>query len=260
LNKLAYTTTIAGIHKITAFVGYEAHQYALRNYSGLTGGLPFTGSNSQYLGQGNPNVFVSQVYGGGDKQTDASYLGNLTYSLMDRYLLTVSGRRDGSSKFGPNNIYANFGAASAGWRISQERFMDKVTWINDLKLRASYGAAGNNAIPTGLYQSLYSANSFGYYDLAGTNTSSMVGAYLSQFGNPKQHWETNYMTNIGFDAAVLNNHLTASFSWFDRLDKGLLYQPPAPGTAGSALPAYENIMNFDNKGVELELGYNNKVG
>jgi TonB-linked SusC/RagA family outer membrane protein len=260
LNKLAYTTTVAGVHKITAFVAYEAHEFATRSYSGLTGDLPYTGSNSLYLNEGNPNVFTSQLGGGGDKQTDASYLGNIAYSLMDRYLMTVSGRRDGSSKFGPNDYYANFGAVSAGWRISQEKFMDKVTWINDLKLRASYGASGNNAIPSGLYQSLYSVNAFGYYDLAGTNTSSMVGAFLSQFGNPGQHWETNYMTNIGFDAAAFSNHLTASFNWFDRLDKGLLYEPPAPGTAGAALAPWENIMTFDNKGVELELGYNNKVG
>jgi TonB-linked SusC/RagA family outer membrane protein len=260
LNKLAYSTSFGGIHRLTAFVAYEAHELAIRGYSGLTGGLPYTDPSSQYLGQGNPNVFTSVVSGSGDKQTDASYFGNFTYSLMDKYLLTGTLRRDGSSRFGPDKIYGTFGAASAGWRISQERFMEKITWINDLKLRASYGSAGNNAFPAGQYQSLYSDNSFGYYDLAGTNTSSMVGAYPYQIGNPGLHWETNLTTNLGFDAALFNNRLTASFNWFDKRTNGLIYQPPSPGTAGSALSPYLNIMNFTNKGIELELGYNNHIG
>jgi TonB-linked SusC/RagA family outer membrane protein len=260
LNKLAYTASFAGIHRVSAFVAYEAREYAVRLYSGLTGGLPYTDPSSQYLGQGNPNVYTSQVSGGGDKQTDASLFGNLTYSLMDKYLFTASGRRDGSSKFGPYRIYGDFGAVSGGWRISKERFMENIQWISDLKLRASYGSAGNNAIPSGLYQSSYSVNSFGYYDLAGTNTASMVGAYLYQFGNPNLHWETNVTTNIGFDAALFQNRVTVNFNWFEKTTKGLLYQPPAPGTAGSALAPYLNIMNFTNKGIELELGYNGNIG
>ena len=260
LNKLAYSTTLFGIHKITAFAAYEAREYATRSYSGLTGGLPYTSSASQYLGQGNPNIYTSQVFGGGDKATNASLFGNVTYSLLDKYLFTASGRRDGSSKFGPDKVYGTFGAVSGGWRISQEKFMDKIGWINDLKLRASYGSAGNDALPSGLYLSTLATGGFGYYDLGGTNTSSIVGAYPYQIGNPSLHWESNLTTNVGFDATLFNNRLTASFNWFDKTTKGLIYQPPSPGTAGSALSPFLNIMNFTNKGVELELGYNGNIG
>jgi hypothetical protein len=87
----------------------------------------------------------------------------------------------------------------------------------------------------------------------------MVGAFPYQLGNPSLHWEQNVTTNLGFDATVLNNKLTASFNWFDKTTKGLLYQPPTSGTAGSALSPYENIMNFTNKGIELEMTYADKI-
>ncbi len=131
------------------------------------------------------------------------------------------------------------------------------------KLRASYGSTGNDAIQTGLVP-LFTLNSggFGDYDLGGTNLTSLAGYYPYQLGNPNAHWESNISTNIGFDAALFNNSLTASFNWFNKETKGLLYQPPTSGTAGSALSPIENISttaNFTNKGIELEMGYNNQV-
>jgi len=263
LNKLAYSTTLAGIHKISAFAGYEARQYSVRSYYGTTGNIGFPSSSTEYLSNGNTgsgSAYVPTVGGGGDKATNISYFGNITYALMDKYLATATYRRDGSSKFGPDRQYGNFGAGSLGWRISQENFMKSIGWLNDLKLRASYGSTGNDAIGTGLYLATLSSGGFGDYDLAGTNLTSMAGYYPYQLGNPSLHWESNISTNIGFDAAVFNNSLTASFNWFNKETKGLLYAPPSPGTAGSALSPYENVMNFTNKGVELEMGYNQHIG
>jgi TonB-linked SusC/RagA family outer membrane protein len=263
LNKLAYSTTMAGIHKISAFAGYEARQYSVRSYYGTTGNIGFPSSSTEYLSNGNTgsgSAYVPTVGGGGDKATNISYFGNITYALMDKYLATATYRRDGSSKFGPDRQYGNFGAGSLGWRISQENFMKSIGWLNDLKLRASYGSTGNDAIGTGLYLATLSSGGFGDYDLAGTNLTSMAGYYPYQLGNPSLHWESNISTNIGFDAAVFNNSLTASFNWFNKETKGLLYAPPSPGTAGSALSPYENVMNFTNKGVELEMGYNQHIG
>lgn len=262
LNKLAYTKEF-GEHKITAFVGYEAREFAFRSYNGTTGNIGFPSSNTEYLGNGNTgsgSAYVPTVGGGGDKATNASYFGNVTYSFMDRYLATATYRRDGSSKFGPDRQYGNFAAGSVGWRISQENFMRNIAWLSDLKLRASYGTTGNDAIPTGIYLATLNSGSFGAYDLGGTNTSSMAGYYPYQLGNPALHWESNVSTNIGFDAAMFNNSVTASFNWFNKETKGLLFNPPTSGTAGSALPPYQNIMNFTNKGVELELGYNQHIG
>jgi TonB-linked SusC/RagA family outer membrane protein len=263
LNKLAYSTTLGGIHKISAFAGYEARQYALRSYYGTTGNIGFPSSSTQYLSNGNTgsgSAYVPTVGGGGDEETDISYFANVTYSLMDKYLATATYRRDGSSKFGPADQYGNFTAGSLGWRISQEDFMKSIGWLNDLKLRASYGATGNNAIKSGAYLALLASNGFGDYDLAGTNITSMAGYYPAQLGNPGLHWESNLSTNIGFDAALFNNSVTASFNWFNKETKGLLYAPPSSGTAGSAASPELNVMNFTNKGVELEMGYNQHIG
>lgn len=263
LNKLAYTFTLSGIHKFSAFAGYEARQYVLRNYYGTTGNIALPSNSTIYLSNGNTgtgSAYVPTVGGGGDAASNVSYFGNVTYSLMDRYLATATYRRDGSSKFGPNFQYGNFEAVSAGWRISGENFMKNVRWLSDLKLRASYGSTGNDAIGTGLYLATLSSGGFGDYDLGGTNITSLSGYFPYQLGNPNVHWESNISTNIGFDAAMFNNSLTASFNWFRKETKGLLYAPPSSGTAGSALSPIENIMNFTNKGIELEMGYNNHVG
>ncbi len=263
LNKLAYTLTLAEIHKISAFVAYEAREFNYRSYGGTTGNIGFPSSNTQYLGNGNTGsgaAYVPTVNGGGDKATNASYFGNVTYSLMDKYLLTGTFRRDGSSKFGPAKQYGNFAAGSVGWRLSSEQFMQNISWINDLKVRASYGAVGNDAIGSGLYLAGLASGNFGSYDLGGTNTSSLSGYFPYQLPNASVHWESNRSTNIGFDGALFNNSLTINFNWFRKETKGLLYAPLSPGTAGSALSPILNIMNFTNKGVELELGYNNHIG
>jgi len=263
LNKLAYSTTIYNIHRITAFAGYEARQFVSRSSFGLTGNIGFPSSNTEYLGNGNTGTasFITPlVSGGGDLYTSTSVFGNVTYSLLDRYLFTATGRRDGSSKFGPGDRIGNFGAVSAGWRVSSEKFMEKLVWLDDLKLRASYGSTGNDAIGSGLYLGTLSSGGFGNYDLAGTNISSMTGYFPYQLGNPDVHWESNISTNVGFDAAFMHNKLTATFNWFDKQTKGLLYAPPSSGTAGAALSPIENVMNFSNKGIELEMGYSDHIG
>jgi hypothetical protein len=259
LNKLSYTTTINKIHEITAFVGYEINELAERNYGGYAYNIAYPSTNTEYLSNGTSFPGIP-VYGGGDKSTSISEFANVTYSLLDKYLFTATGRRDGSSKFGPDDAYGNFGAVSAGWRISQESFLKNVSWLSDLKIRASYGTVGNDAIGSGGYLSLLKGDNFGNYDLGGTNNTSLNGFYLYQFGNSHLHWETNKTTNIGFDAAFFHNSLTASFDWYNRATDGLLYAPPSPGTAGSALSAIQNIMDFTNKGIELELNYNSHIG
>ncbi len=262
LNKIAYSITINSVHRITAFAGYEAHEFAYRTFGGTTGNLAFPSTNNEYLSSGNSGTgtfFPPLVNGGGDKYTSTAMLANITYSLLDKYLFTATGRRDGSSKFGPDNRFGNFGSVSAGWRISKESFMYKISWINDLKLRASYGTIGNDAIGTGIYEDVYTSDPYGNYDLAGTNTTSMSGYYLSILGNQKIKWETNKTTNIGFDAVILSG-LTANFSWFNRQSSGVLYAPPSSGTQGSAASPTLNLMDITNKGVELELGYTGHVG
>jgi len=262
LNKLAYTTTINGIHNISAFAGYEMQEFAFRSYGAGTGNIGYPSSNTEYLGNGNTGTdaaYLNTVSGTGNKTTSLSYFANVTYSLLDKYLFTASGRRDGTSIVADH--YGSFGAVSAGWRISKEDFLKDVSWLNDLKLRASYGGSGNNAsLSAGQYLTTLSGGNFGNYDLGGTNTTSMSGYYTYQLGNPYLHWETNVTTNLGFDASLFHNSLSIAFSWYDKQTKGLIFAPPSSGTEGSALSPYLNTMDFSNKGLELELSYNSHIG
>ena len=265
-NKLSYDFRIASMHKVSAFIAYESSKSLNRYNSGTTPNLLYTTQGYLNLNNGNPIVNggpYNMVAGGSGNETSTSIFGNINYTLADKYLFSFVGRRDGSSKFGPLNRYGNFYSYGAGWRISQEKFMQDISWVNDLKLRAAYGENGNNAIPADLYEDSYTTSgyiNYSSYDLDGTNNSAFTGAGLYQLGNPYIHWETNKTTNIGFDAALFSNSLTVSFSWFNRVTKDLLAVPPVTGLRGDALAPYENIMQFSNKGIELEIGYNNKIG
>lgn len=261
-NKLSYEIRLKDIHKISAFAAYESNRSKSRNSQGTVTGLPYTTPGYLNLTNGtfNPTIPMS---GGSGYENSISVFGNINYSLQDKYLLGFVARRDGSSKFGPLNRYGNFFSYSGGWRISKENFMQGINWLNDLKLRFAYGENGNNAIPADLYLDRYTLSgyvNYSSYALNGANDSAFTGAGLYQLGNPYIHWETNKTTNIGFDAALFANRLNVSFSWFNRITKDLLAVPPITGIRGDALSPFENIMEFSNKGIELELGYNNYIG
>jgi TonB-dependent starch-binding outer membrane protein SusC len=261
-NKLSYEIRLKGIHKISAFAAYEFNKAKSRNSQGTVTGLPYTTPGYINLTNGtfNPTIPMS---GGSGYENSTSIFGNINYALMDKYLLSFVGRRDGSSKFGPLNRYGNFFSYSGGWRVSKEKFMGNISWLNDLKLRGAYGENGNNAIPPDLYLDRYTLSgyvNYSSYDLNGTNNSAFTGAGLYQLGNPEIGWETNKTTNIGFDAAMFRNKLNVSFSWFNRITKDLLAVPPITGLRGDALAPFENIMEFSNKGIELELRYNDHIG
>lgn len=261
-NKLSYEIRLKGIHRISAFAAYESSQAKSRSNQGTVTNLPYTTIGYLNLGNGTFNSTIPMV-GGSGFENSTSVFGNINYVLMDKYLFGFVARRDGSSKFGPLNRYGNFFSYSGGWRISKEKFFEKLSWVNDLKLRFAYGENGNNAIPPDLYLDRYTLSgyvNYSSYALNGANDSAFTGAGLYQLGNPYVHWETNKTTNLGFDATLFSNKLNVSFSWFNRITKDLLAVPPITGLRGDALAPFENIMEFSNKGIELELGYNNRIG
>ncbi|MET0391679.1 MAG: TonB-dependent receptor [Chitinophagaceae bacterium] len=261
-NKLSYEVRIRDIHKLTAFVAYEASKGRSRSNQGTVTNLLYTTPGYLNLSNGTYNPTIPML-GASGYESSTSVFGNINYTLMDKYLFSMVARRDGSSRFGPLNRYGNFFSYSGGWKISQERFMEGVEWVNDLKIRAAYGENGNNAIPADLYEDRYTTSgyvNYSSYDLDGTNNSAFTGAGLYQLGNPYIHWETNRTTNIGFDAELFRSKLAISFSWFNRTTKDLLAVPPITGLRGDALAPFENIMEFSNKGFELEVGYRNTIG
>ncbi|MGE4332477.1 MAG: SusC/RagA family TonB-linked outer membrane protein [Macellibacteroides sp.] len=179
-----------------------------------------------------------------------SLFARVNYSYKDRYMLSGSIRREGSSKFAENKRWANFWALSGGWRISNEAFMENVTWVDDLKIRLGYGVTGNND-----FSSTYMANMLGsdtYWMLPDGTWAYSYGK--SQNVNPNLGWEEKKEWNLGLDYSLFKNRLYGKIDVYRRKVDGMIYSvkvPQPPFTQGSQ---YQNIGNMENKGWELEIG------
>jgi TonB-linked SusC/RagA family outer membrane protein len=191
-----------------------------------------------------------------------SQFAKVDYQFKDKYLLTALVRRDGSSVFGEEDKYGIFPAVSAGWRITEENFLNDVSWMNELKIRGGWGIMGNER-PVG---SANRFNSIGgnpgttYYDLSGTNTSTLPGIAFTGLGNPNAKWEENTTVNIGFDGTFFNNKLDVIFDWYTRETTDLLYNPELPATLGTAAPPVVNIGGMKNTGIDMMITYRGNAG
>ena len=180
----------------------------------------------------------------------ASWLGRVNYSLLDRYLLTLTFRADGSSKFAENNKWSSFPAAALAWRVSSEPFMQRQQVISDLKLRVSYGKSGNQAI--GPYQSLAQVSGVGSSVIFGDR---VVAAYaLNQLPNPDLKWETTDQYDAGLDLGAWNNRFTATVDVYSKRTYDLLQQIHLPTSTGFST-AWINSGEVTNKGIELSAGF-----
>ena len=175
------------------------------------------------------------------------------YVLDDKYILSGTVRRDGSSQFGANNRYGVFLAFSAAWRISSEPFMKSLPWVSDLKIRGGYGLMGNsnNVDPSNQYN-LYASNAGNGYDISGANTSVQLGSYRSRIGNADAKWETSITSNIGFDGSFFNNKLEVILDVWRKDTRDLLFQLGLPGVVGvrANAPAV-NIAKMRNQGIDI---------
>lgn len=252
-NTLTYRNTFQK-HQVDVLAGTEA----IRNYGrGVAGGSQkLFSSDFDYLilGNGTTNITNSST---AYINTLFSLFGRLNYAYHDKYLLSATIRRDGSSRFGSEKRYGVFPSVSLGWRISQESFLKQVSWIDDLKLRASWGILGseNNVAPENAY-SLYGGN-FGnaYYDITGASNSVKQGFYQTRIGNSQTGWEQDIITNAGFDASILGNKLDLSVEYYKKSIKGLLFAKTLPATAGGATPPTVNVGDIQNTGVDIGAAY-----
>ncbi|MGB3144776.1 MAG: SusC/RagA family TonB-linked outer membrane protein, partial [Maribacter sp.] len=206
----------------------------------------------------------------------ASQFGKLNYAYDDKYLASFTMRRDGSSRFGANNRYGVFPAATLGWRISQEEFLKDSELISNLKLRAGYGEVGNQEIGNtarfGLYESRYGQNQAqltgGFfeiyynvgtaYDINGNNTGTLPSGFVStQAPNPNLKWETTKEWNYGIDFGFLNNKISGSFDYFTRETTDILTTPPIASVIGEGQQRVLNGAATAAKGWELNVGYSN---
>ena len=178
-----------------------------------------------------------------------SFFGRINYTLLDRYLFTVTFRADGSSKFAPSHRWGYFPAAAFAWRVSEEPFMEDANWLNDLKLRLSYGTVGNDRINADLWSQSWQASS-SYYSIA----NQQIGAYTigSAMANPDLKWETTITRNLGIDFGVLNGRLSGTLDLYWNSTKDLLMNMTLPTITGFS-STYANIGQTSNKGVELSL-------
>jgi TonB-linked SusC/RagA family outer membrane protein len=260
-NTLAYKNSF-GKHDINALVGTEAIEDWGRSIEGRRGGYfvedePFRALNTGaiILSAGGRPYTPSSLY---------SIFAQASYSYADKYLMSATVRRDGSSRFGPNNRYGVFPAFSAGWRISREDFMKDISWITDLKLRASWGQMGNQRIlPSNAYDAFTGAVGSSGYDINGTSNSTAQGFQQSFVGNPDGKWETNTTTNIGFDATLFGGRTEVILEWYNKSTSDLLFRLPNLATAGAGAasnPAFYNVASMKNTGIDLLITQRNLLG
>jgi TonB-dependent starch-binding outer membrane protein SusC len=238
-----------GDHHINAIALYSAEQ--TNNVSTSQSASKFANDALTTLNNATSTVTASST--GELKRTLLSYLARVQYDYKDKYLLNASIRRDGSSKFGSSVKWGNFPAIGVGWNVVQESFMNSLTFISQLKLRASYGYNGNNDIDDYLaYGGIAASNySFG---------NALINGYVpSSISNPDLHWEKTRSANYGIDLGLFNNRISLSADYYDKLTTDMLLDVPFALSTGFA-SGTENIGHMTNKGWEFEVNTRNMTG
>ncbi|MBQ2520911.1 MAG: TonB-dependent receptor, partial [Paludibacteraceae bacterium] len=210
----------------------------------------------------------AQSYGGAGSYSLLSFFGKANYTYDNRYLVSFTARYDGSSRFGKNNRFAFFPSVSAGWRMSQEKFMsDASSWLDDLKIRVSWGQTGNQDISSTarytIYESNYGVNENGgqsygtSYDITGTNGGGILpsGFRRIQIGNDDIKWETTSQTNAGLDFSFFKQSFYGTFDWFYKQTKDILVLMDGIGVMGEGASQWVNAGEVRNMGVELSLSF-----
>jgi len=251
-NTLTYKRSFNDVHNLGIVVGSEAYKNIWSQVGGSTQGYFSFDPNFTTLSTG---AGTQTNFSGRSEDALFSLIGRLDYSLLDKYLFGFVIRRDGSSRFGADKRYGVFPAASAGWRISQEGFMQGISWISDLKIRGGYGVMGNqlNVEPPNAFTTFGSNRTLSYYDIGGTNNSVVEGFWQDRIGNPIAKWETNINSNIGFDATLFNGKIDFTLDYYKKEIKDLLFNPELPGTAGGATRPYVNIAQMRNRGIDAAI-------
>ena len=268
-NAIATYNLEIGKHRGDAMIGMEVnrenykfssakrYEYAVLNPDYM---WPSAGSGKQFA-EGNGNGFSL-----------VSFFGKVNYTYDDKYMASLTIRRDGSSRFGKNNQYGTFPSISVGWRLTQEKFMKKTSsWLDDLKLRYSWGQTGNSEIDNNarytLYKAVVSTGLWGSgaagttYDITGSNGGYTLpnGYVRGQRGNEDIKWETTTQHNIGLDFALLRNEVYGSFDWFYKKTTDILLPMDGIAAMGEGAGQWINAGEMKNVGWEFSLGYRHKL-
>ena len=259
---LNYETTIASDHSIKALVGYEQ----LYNKFQTLRGRRFNGASTaltELAGYTSTGEAINATYprlpslSAPYEWALQSVFGRINYAFKGKYLLEGNARYDGTSRVSPGYRWGWFPSVSAGWLLSKENFIsEKMRWISELKLRASYGTLGNQEIGNYAYQNVLTVSGISY---PFGNTTPAQGAVLNSFKDQSIQWESTHTTNFGLDLDIKRGIFGITFDWFNRLNNSILYQPPVPASLGLTAPVINNG-SMQSRGIELEVRHQYNFG
>ncbi|MGC4034732.1 MAG: TonB-dependent receptor [Chitinophagaceae bacterium] len=241
-----------GVHGVEVLGGYTYQTFVYNSLNAGAQNFTTDAFGTDNLAAGATSSFTLNTYK--SRNQLKSFLGRINYNLLEKYLLTVNFRADGSSRFGNENKYGYFPSLAVGWHINKENFFNNVKSISTLKLRFGYGSTGNQEI--GNYRSLVLLGTQGQ---AIFGNSAQVGISTTQLANPNLKWETTDQYNAGLDIGILKDRITATVDYYTKNTKDLLLELPVPTTTGFAT-TLTNIGSMRNQGVDLSINSVNLKG
>ena len=251
-NTLVYDKVFNGIHHLNVLGGSEIIKSKFVTQTGSAQNFPDQIPSLRYLSNGTTN---QRVEGGQTGWSLASFFARVSYDFKGKYYAEVILRQDGSSRFGDNNPWAFFPAATFSWRVDRENFLSNSSTISFLKLRLSAGKLGNQDIGNYSFASFVTPGAFYPF-----GNSPLAGYYLSRYGNPNLRWESQTQYDIGFDFGLFNNKLFFVFDYYYKLTDDLLLRAPLPPSSGNATPPFINAGKVKNTGLELEVTFKSQAG
>lgn len=258
-NTVNYVDVFAERHNVNVLVGQEAIQSQSRSINGNIGQLVTTDVNARYIQDAIGNPGTKNVSSGGGIGSLLSFFGKVDYNFDNRYFLSATVRRDGSSRLGVNNRWGTFPALSAGWRISNESFMQDNDFFSNVMLRVGYGVTGNQNIPGGRAFDLFGGSAGDTFYAIGGGNNTTTGYRQTSLGNPDLKWEENTSINAGLDLEFFDGRFNFVLDVYERTTDNLLFAPGLPGTAGIAAPPIVNIGKMQNTGFDVSIGYRGNI-
>ncbi|MEX2156816.1 MAG: TonB-dependent receptor [Gemmatimonadales bacterium] len=259
-NTLNYSRVMRQ-HNLTVLLGQEANQSTSRFEAGSCANLLNPNLDSRYIRDDLCDPTTKNVSSTGGKSALLSFFGKADYSYGERYFLSVTLRRDGSSRLGPSHRWGTFPAVGLGWRLSRESFLANSSTFSNLMLRFGWGITGNQNIPSGRIVSQFGGDRGDtFYDISGSGAAIRPGFKVTALGNPNLKWEEQQSVNVGLDLEFFQGKGTFSADVYQRNTNDLLFAPRQPATAGSAAPPIVNIGKMTNNGIDFALGYRGTIG
>lgn len=254
-NTLRYAKAL-GSSNFNVLLGQEAGASNSRFIGASIANLLNVDPNSRYIQDALGDASTKNVFSSGGKSAILSFFGKADWNYSERYVASVTLRRDGSSRLSPGNQWGTFPAVGLGWRITNEPFLSHSKIFSDVMLRYGWGITGNQSIPSGRIVSTFGGNRGDtYYDVQGQNTTVQSGFRQSSLGNPDLKWEENRSNNFGADMQLFGGALNVVVDVYNRASNNLLFDPRTPATAGIASPPIVNIAKMRNTGVDFSIGH-----